>query len=58
MIHDDVGVTLMVFGLVTFAKIKLHPPSSIREKCYNSKCYPPSYDTLDFCEWGGQIRKI
>ena len=29
VIHDDLVVALMVFGLVTFAEIKLHSPSSI-----------------------------
>jgi hypothetical protein len=29
VIHGDLAVPLMVFGLVTFAKVKLHPPSVI-----------------------------
>ena len=29
VIHDDLATALMIFGLVTFAKVKLHPPSSI-----------------------------
>ena len=27
--HSDLVVTLMIFGSITFANVKLHPPSSI-----------------------------
>jgi hypothetical protein len=27
--HDDLTTALMIFELVTFAKVKLHPPSSM-----------------------------
>ena len=29
LIHNDLATTLMIFGLVTFAKVKLHLPSFI-----------------------------
>ena len=29
VIHGDLATTLMIFGLVTFVKVKPHPPSSI-----------------------------
>jgi hypothetical protein len=29
ILHVDLVATMMIFGLVTFAKIKLHPPSFI-----------------------------
>ena len=36
--------------LVSFAKSQTTPTI-----IHNGKCYPPSYDMLDFCAQGGQI---
>ena len=52
MIHDDFGIALMIFGFLTSAKVKLHPPSSI----IRSDSHKLSYDMLNFCARGGQIR--
>jgi hypothetical protein len=51
VIHDDLIATLMIFGLVTFAKVKLHPPSSIM------KMLSTKLDTLNFYARGGQVRR-
>ena len=50
-VHGDLAVALMIFGLVTFAKVILHPLSF-----HNEECYPPSYDKLEvLCpRWANQ----
>ena len=42
----------MVFRLVILTKVKLRPPTFDNEEYYLQ-----SYDMLDFCAWGGQIRR-
>ena len=50
-LHIDLVVDLMIFGLVTFAKVKLHPPSSIMRSAIHRATI------LDFCAHGDQIRR-
>ena len=52
LIYIDLVATLMIFGLVTFAKIKLHPPSSIIRSATHLALH-----TVEFCVRAGQISK-
>ena len=52
VIHGDLAVVLMVFGLVTFTKVK-----TTLTILHNEECYPPNCVPLDFCSKGGQFRR-
>jgi hypothetical protein len=52
VMHGDLAVDLIILGLITFTKVKLHPPSSIMKSAIHQ-----NYDTLEFYTRGGQIRR-
>ena len=50
--HGDLAIDLIILGLVTFTKVKLHPPSSTMRSAIHQ-----NYDMLEFFTQGGQIRR-